>query len=213
MSLITLIGIEQLVDAQVDLIYAEQDSGISSGSSGWDPNWANPSGLTGDWTPEITTEINAAVELTFEALLSSPQDFIKEVSEVYTNAGKFFTGAPGSFFDTGVDPETGLRPDGRLVGSGCGGEKTDAFVPDFFGKVDLRPSCTNHDTRWGTLGYSKELADAQLGQEVTAALIAGGYSTSIANAVGKIYEAGVTVFGTEAYAQKQAGAAAAAGRK
>lgn len=206
MSLITLIGIEQLLDAQIDTIYHEQDSGMSCGGNGWDPNWANPSGLTGDWTPEVTNEVQVQLTHGLEEIAGSAEDFLQGIADIYTNAGKFFSTAPGGFFDSGVDPQTGLRTDGMPIGYGCGTAKTDGIVPDNFGRASLIESCARHDLRMETLGYSKALADQQLGQEVTNAIISAGYNSAIAQAVGKLYEIGVNLFGTEAYlaAQKKA---------
>jgi len=174
--------------------------------------------MTGDsfnWSPTSSDSsqsffdtITSAVSDIFHSIGS----MVNSISNFFHEVGQTFSGAPGTFFDTGVNPETGLRTDGMPLGYGCGDAKTDAIVPDHFGSANLIKACVDHDNDYSTLGMSKEEADTRLGANISAAVEAAGYSHWVAESVGTIYKAGVQLFGGDAYANAQAEAKAAAGK-
>jgi hypothetical protein len=100
-------------------------------------------------------------------------------------------------FDSGVT--NGVRDDGNRLGYGMGDAKRDHLVPDMaFGK-DISGEGRDHDDKYLTMGYSKEAADAELGQAVSNSI--GGIHGAV---LGFTYQMGVTVFGHEAYNNAQA---------
>lgn len=216
MSFITVEGVEALLNSSSALYNNVSDNTISTSGNGWDPNWSNPGGLTGDnynWSGNSDNSSEGffdTVKSVISGIFTGLGSMVGSIVNLFNDIGQTFSGAPGTFFDTGVNTTTGLRSDGQPLGYGCGDAKTDGIVPDHFGTANLIPICSIHDNDYATLGMSKEAADAKLGANISAAIEGAGYNHWIAEAVGAIYKAGAQIAGAEAYAKAQAEAQAQA---
>lgn len=134
----------------------------------------------------------------------------KELAAIVFGAGApggFGGGSSGGFmpflgnltgFDIGVT--NGVRDDEYRIGDGMGDAKTDHLVPDRVFGVDLSREGRQHNDKYSTIGYSKQAADAELGQDVSKAM-GGGILGAV---VGLVYQIGVSLGGHEAYNNAQA---------
>jgi hypothetical protein len=213
MSLLTLRGAERLLPAGGTLTQRPDYENLLSAGNGWDSGWPNPGEGTGgsgsgneNDSGSILDRAADAVTDFFAAIGEAVSDFVDSVEGLVDEVGDFFSGDPGTFFDTGVDPNTGQRTDGHELGYGCADAKSDAVVPDHFGNADLIPACRAHDIAYGTPGVSKLEADRAFGAAVRSAVEYAGYSHATAEIVGGLYQGGVELFGQEAYdnAQREA---------
>ena len=116
-----------------------------------------------------------------------------------SNSGGFMSFL-GNLTGTDSGVTDGVRDDGIQIGYGMGDAKTDHLVPDKLFGIDLAQWGREHDDKYSTLGFSKEVADAQLGKDVSNAM-GGGILGAL---VGGAFQLGVSLGGHEAYNNAQA---------
>ena len=146
------------------------------------------------WTP-APAPVQPAVNSLYSGGGTGSHTSVNGSSSGNASLGSFF----GSFFGTDSGVTNGKRDDGNPVGYGCGNVQTDKYVPDHLLGHDLTPACRNHDIGYSTCGVAKDVADAKLGSDVSAAM-GGGLLGGI---VGSIYHAGAATFGQSSYDQAQ----------
>lgn len=102
--------------------------------------------------------------------------------------------------DTGVNWD-GKRRDGRPIGSGCGTEQNDKFVPDSIFGISFNEFCNIHDASYASKEKShlnKIAADAKLATSIVKECVKTQLPQSCA-VIGVLYFEALTIFGHGAY--------------